>query len=79
MTCEGALNHIRDATKRNQKVYAETCIQYLVLDASLYDKGFESAKWVMSPPLREKKDQDTLWAGINQGLVQVVATGPLPI
>lgn len=55
MTCEGALNHIRDATKRNQKVFVETCIQYLVLDASLYDKGFESAKWVMSPPLREKK------------------------
>ncbi|MBK7639841.1 MAG: dihydropyrimidinase [Bacteroidetes bacterium] len=78
MTCEGALNHIRDATKRNQKVYAETCIQYLVLDASLYDKGFESAKWVMSPPLREKKDQETLWAGINQGLVQVVATDHCP-
>lgn len=78
MTCEGALNHIRDASKRNQKVFVETCIQYLVLDASLYDKGFESAKWVMSPPLREKKDQATLWAGINQGTVQVVATDHCP-
>lgn len=78
MTCEGALNHIRDANKRNQKVYVETCIQYLVLDASLYDKGFESAKWVMSPPLREKKDQETLWAGLNQGTVQVVATDHCP-
>ncbi len=78
MTCEGALNHIRDAAKRNQKVFVETCIQYLVLDASLYDKGFESAKWVMSPPLREKKDQAALWAGINQGTVQVVATDHCP-
>ena len=78
LTCEGALNHIRDATKRNQKVFVETCIQYLVLDASLYDKGFESAKWVMSPPLREKKDQATLWAGINQGIVQIVATDHCP-
>ncbi len=78
LTCEGALNHIRDAAKRNQKVYVETCIQYLVLDASLYDKGFESAKWVMSPPLREKKDQETLWAGINQGMVQIVATDHCP-
>ena len=78
MTCEGALNRIRDAAKRNQKVFVETCIQYLVLDASLYDKGFESAKWVMSPPLREKKDQETLWAGINQGIVQVVATDHCP-
>lgn len=78
MTCEGALNAIRNATRRNQKVYAETCIQYLTLDASLYDKGFESAKWVMSPPLREKKDQETLWAGINQGLVNIVATDHCP-
>lgn len=78
MTCEGALNHIRDASKRNQKVFVETCIQYLLLDASLYDKGFESAKWVMSPPLREKKDQATLWAGINQGIIQVVATDHCP-
>ena len=78
MTCEGALNHVRDATKRNQVVLAETCIQYLVLDASLYDKGFESAKWVMSPPLREKKDQEALWAGLNQGQVKIVATDHCP-
>ncbi len=78
MTCEGALNHIRDIAKRNQKVYAETCIQYLILDASVYQKDFEGAKWVMSPPLRQKKDQATLWAGINQGTVQVVATDHCP-
>jgi dihydropyrimidinase len=78
LTCEGALNAIRRATLRNQKVYVETCTQYLVLDASLYEKGFESAKWVMSPPLREKKDQEALWAGLNQGLVQVVGTDHCP-
>jgi len=77
MTCEGALNAIRDATKRNQKVLVETCTQYLVLDASLYKKK-DGAKWVMSPPLREKKDQAALWAGINQGLVQVVGTDHCP-
>ncbi len=78
MTCEGALNAVRNATRRNQKVFAETCIQYLILDASLYERDFEGAKWVMSPPLREKKDQLALWAGINQGLVQVVATDHCP-
>ncbi len=78
MTCEGALNQVRDATRRNQKVFVETCIQYLILDASLYKKDFEGAKWVMSPPLREKKDQATLWAGLNQGLVQVVGTDHCP-
>ena len=78
LTCEGALNAIRNATRRNQKVFVETCIQYLILDASLYEQNFEGAKWVMSPPLREKKDQEALWAGINQGLVQVVATDHCP-
>ena len=78
LTCEGALNAVRNATKRNQNVFVETCIQYLILDASLYEQNFEGAKWVMSPPLREKKDQETLWAGLNQGIVNVVATDHCP-
>ena len=78
LTCEGALNAVRNATTRNQKVFVETCIQYLILDASLYEKNPEGAKWVMSPPLRQKKDQEHLWAGINQGLVQIVATDHCP-
>jgi len=78
MTCEGALNAVREATRRNQKVLVETCTQYLVLDASLYENDFEGAKWVMSPPLREKKDQVALWSGINQGLIQVVGTDHCP-
>jgi dihydropyrimidinase len=78
MTCEGALNQVREAARRNQKVHAETCIQYLILDASLYEQNFEGAKWVMSPPLRQKKDQEALWAGIQQGSIQVVATDHCP-
>ncbi len=77
LTCQGALNAVRNATRRNQNVLVETCIQYLTIDASLYEKE-DGAKWVMSPPLREKKDQDTLWAGINQGIVKVVATDHCP-
>ena len=77
LTCEGALNAVRNATRRNQNVLVETCIQYLTIDATLYERE-DGAKWVMSPPLREKKDQETLWAGINQGLVKVVATDHCP-
>ncbi len=77
MTCEGALNKVREATKRNQKVLVETCPQYLLLDASVYKKS-DAAKWVMSPPIREKKDQESLWAGIDQGLVQTVGTDHCP-
>ena len=78
LTCEGALNAVRKAAAKNHQVLVETCMQYLVLDASLYEKDFEGAKWVMSPPLREKKDQESLWSGINQGIVQVVGTDHCP-
>ena len=79
LTCEGALNRVREAGRRNQKVNVETCIQYLLLDDSLYEKsGFEGAKWVFSPPLRKKKDQEALWARINQNLIHHVATDHCP-
>lgn len=79
MTCEGALNRVREATKRNQHVYVETCIQYLLLNDSQYElPGFEGAKWVFSPPLRKPRDQQALWHGINQNLVHTVATDHCP-
>ncbi len=79
LTCEEALERVRHATLRNQKVYVETCIQYLLLDESLYfQDGFEGAKVVMSPPLRKKKDQQALWSGINQNLIHHVATDHCP-
>lgn len=79
MTCEAALNRVREATKRNQKVNVETCIQYLLLDESLYESpGFEGAKWIMSPPLRKEKDRAALWSGIAQNLVHTVATDHCP-
>jgi len=79
MTCEESLARVRNATLRNQKVHAETCVQYLLLDDSLYfQDGFEGAKVVMSPPLRKAKDQQALWAAINQNLVQHVATDHCP-
>lgn len=78
MTCEGALNAVRRAALRNQRVFVETCPQYLTVDASVYEHDFEGAKWVMSPPIREKKDQAALWSGIQQGLVNVVGTDHCP-
>jgi len=79
MTCEGALNRVKEAAKRNQKVNVETCIQYLVLNDELYEKpGFEGSKWVFSPPLRKPKDQEALWASMRQGIVETVATDHCP-
>jgi dihydropyrimidinase len=79
LTCEEALDRVRQSTKRGQKVFIETCVQYLLLDESLYFKeGFEGSKWVMSPPLRKEKDRHALWDGINQNLVHTVATDHCP-
>ncbi len=79
MTCEGALNRVREATKRNQRVLVETCVQYLLLDDSVYERpDFEGSKWVMSPPIRKVKDQEALWHGIEQQLIHVVATDHCP-
>jgi dihydropyrimidinase len=79
MTCEDAVNRVRGAMVRNQKIHVETCIQYLLLDDSVYEeKDFGGAKYVMSPPIRKKKDQEVLWKAIEQGIVEVVATDHCP-
>ncbi|WP_346355046.1 dihydropyrimidinase [Azotosporobacter soli] len=70
-----ALEAVREAKARGQAVYAETCPQYLVLDEERYLlPGFESAKFVLSPPLRDKENQTMLWNGLKQGVLDTVAT-----
>jgi dihydropyrimidinase len=58
---------------------AETCPQYLLLDESYYEReGFEGAKWVMTPALREKWNQEALWDGLRFGHLASVATDHCP-
>ncbi len=79
LTCEESLNRVRKATQRNQRVFVETCIQYLMFNDSQYElPGFEGAKWIFSPPLRKAKDQEALWHGMNQNLIHTVATDHCP-
>ncbi|MCI8856716.1 MAG: dihydropyrimidinase [Clostridiaceae bacterium] len=69
------LEAVRAARARGQKVYVETCPQYLLLDESLYSlPGFESAKFVLSPPLRAKADQQTLWDALQKGEIDTIGT-----
>lgn len=70
-----AIEVIKQAKRRGQIVYAETCPQYLLLDESKYDlPGFESAKYVLSPPLRSGEDKEALWTALLEGSVDVVST-----
>jgi dihydropyrimidinase len=79
LSCSDALEEVRAARDKGIAAYAETCPQYLFLDYSLYEReGFEGAKWVMTPPLREKWNQDKLWQGLKGNDLQVISTDHCP-
>jgi dihydropyrimidinase len=79
LSCNDALEKVREARDRGLPAYAETCPQYLLLDDSLYDRpGFEGAKWVMTPPLRPKWHQEKLWEGLRRDDLQCVSTDHCP-
>ncbi len=79
LTCRQALERVQAARARGLPVFAETCPQYLVLDESMIDApGFEGAKFVCSPPLREKSHQAVLWAGLRNGFLSVVGSDHAP-
>ena len=71
-----ALDEIANARWRGQKVFVETCPQYLVLDDSVYynEDWLQAAKYVCSPPIRKKADCNALWRAIRRGEVQTVST-----
>src|SRR6266852_1046333 len=65
LSCYDALEKVREARDRGLPVYAETCPQYLYLSLEHMDApGFEGAKYVFTPPLREKWHQEKLWQGL---------------
>ena len=79
LSCADALEKVKQARDMGLPAYAETCPQYLFLSYDDYERpGFEGAKYVMSPPLREKWHQDVLWKGILRNDLQVVSTDHCP-
>jgi dihydropyrimidinase len=74
-----ALEQVKEARDRGLPAYAETCPQYLFLSYDNYEEpGFEGAKYVMSPPLREKWHQEHLWKGLAKNDLQVISTDHCP-
>jgi dihydropyrimidinase len=79
LSCREALDEALAARKRGVDVSIETLIQYLVLDKTWAERpGFEGAKYVMSPPLRDAANQAVLWNGLRTGLVDTVGTDHAP-
>ncbi|HET9402779.1 MAG TPA: dihydropyrimidinase, partial [Candidatus Acidoferrales bacterium] len=79
LSCNEALEKVREARDRGLPAYAETCPQYLYLSLENFDApGFEGAKYVFTPPLREKWHQEKLWHGLAHDTLQVVSTDHCP-
>jgi len=79
LSCNEALEKVREARDRGLPAYAETCPQYLYLSLENMDApGFEGAKYVFTPPLREKWHQEKLWEGLTRDTLQVVSTDHCP-
>jgi dihydropyrimidinase len=76
VSCEQSHEAIRRARQKGMRVFGEPLIQHLVLDESEYQHPDwdHAARRVMSPPFRNKDHQDSLWAGLAAGSLQVVAT-----
>ncbi|HZF58020.1 MAG TPA: dihydropyrimidinase [Rubrobacter sp.] len=72
VSCAPALEEIHRAHQRGQTVYAETCPQYFAFSYSdLAREGFEGAKYVCSPPLRDESNRPALWNGLKVGDLQI--------
>jgi dihydropyrimidinase len=79
LSSEDALNQVREARDRGLPAFAETCPQYLLLSIDDMNRpGFESAKYVFTPPLREKQNLPKLWDGLKSDNLQVVSTDHCP-
>jgi dihydropyrimidinase len=79
LSCNEALEKVREARDRGLPVYAETCPQYLYLSIENFNvPDFEGAKYVFTPPLREKWHQEKLWNGLKRDHLQVVSTDHCP-
>ena len=78
LSCTDALNQVRQARDRGIPAFAETCPQYLFLSIDDYGEGFEGAKYVMTPPLRERHNHDELWKGLKMDDLQIIATDHCP-
>src|SRR5213083_1785952 len=78
LSCADALNQVREARDRGISAFAETCPQYLFLSIDDYGEDFDGAKYVMTPPLREKWNQAELWKGLKMDDLQVISTDHCP-
>lgn len=75
LSTKKGLEIVRKARKEGQAVYIESCPQYFLLEDEEYSRpGFEGAKYICSPPLRKKEDQNALWMALDRDEIDTIST-----
>jgi dihydropyrimidinase len=78
-SCKESLDEALAGARRGSRVYIESLIQYLTLDKSYAElPNFEGSKFVMSPPLRDKSNQDVIWRYLRNRWINTIATDHAP-
>jgi dihydropyrimidinase len=79
VSCEDAIDPIERAREKGWDVFGETCVQYLMIDFSKIDQpGFEGAKYVYTPPPRDRRHVEACWEAIRTDKLSVVSTDHAP-
>lgn len=80
LSTKRAVDYVQEARAEGLPISAETCTHYLSLDDSVYDSyDFDVAKYVLTPPLRTRQDQDRLWSALSDGDLSVVSSDHCPL
>lgn len=79
LSCEPALRVALEAKSRGVRIHIESVIPHLILDKTYAERPtFEGAKYIMSPPLREKRNLQALWDALAHGFIDTVGTDHAP-
>ena len=77
LSCKASLDYIKLALMNESSVIVESCPQYFLLNESMYEEK-DGIKYILTPPLREERNQISLWNGINRGYIATIATDHCP-
>lgn len=78
LSSKEGLEVVTEAQKKGLRVIVETCPQYLILNDDYLKNGWESAKYILSPALRDKSSNDSLWKGIADGIIKTIGSDHCP-
>jgi dihydropyrimidinase len=79
LSCRPALEAALAAKARGVRLWVESVLPHFLLDKTYAEReGVEGMKYVMSPPLRNKRNHPALWHSLEAGSIDTVGTDHCP-